>query len=259
MMSKFENMDVIAFLGTVMNQNTGFYQQDFEVDKKTIAEAALSSNPVDRILVWASRPCGTECFRERDVFVEGSGAHNTMMYHMEHPNGRILYYAVEIVGLNDAKVIGHVYKLDRTTYYESVRNKSIPALVRILVYENGTREISVDEWFDPSPDFQLGKFLYSEFQPTDQRLLQSVLQEEVELRKSLPLGKLEEHIRELRKELIEREAENICKRIQEMLKHPLLYDGAVELSPIFKKLASDKDKKQLCALLPSQYLAYLKM
>lgn len=199
MMSKFENVDVIASLDTIMNQNTVCFRYDFEIDKETIAEAALSLNLVDRMLVWASRPCGTECFRERDVFVKGSGAHNTMMYYMEHSNDRVLYYTVEIIGLDGTRVMGHVYNLDRATYYERVRDKSIPALTKRLVYENGTREISVDEWFDPSPDSQLGKFLYSEFQPIDQKLLQSVLQEEVELRKSLPLGNLEEHIHELRK------------------------------------------------------------
>ena len=33
-LSKFEDMDVFASLHAIMKQNTGFYQSDFEIDKK---------------------------------------------------------------------------------------------------------------------------------------------------------------------------------------------------------------------------------
>ena len=38
-MQKFENVDILACLDAVMKQNTGFYQSDFEIDKKIIHEA----------------------------------------------------------------------------------------------------------------------------------------------------------------------------------------------------------------------------
>ena len=66
-MQKFENVDILACLDTVMKQNTGFYQSDFEIDKEIIHKAAASPDREDRTLLWLSRPSGTHCFRERDV------------------------------------------------------------------------------------------------------------------------------------------------------------------------------------------------
>lgn len=33
-LNKFENVDVFASLEAIMKQNTGFYQSDFDIDKK---------------------------------------------------------------------------------------------------------------------------------------------------------------------------------------------------------------------------------
>ena len=69
-MQKFENVDVIAALGEIMRQNTAFYQSDFDIDKGIIQRAAASNQAVDKTLLWMSRPSGTYCFRERDVFLK---------------------------------------------------------------------------------------------------------------------------------------------------------------------------------------------
>ena len=50
-MQKFENVDILACLDAVMKQNTGFYQSDFEIDKKIIHEAAASPDCEDRTLL----------------------------------------------------------------------------------------------------------------------------------------------------------------------------------------------------------------
>ena len=50
-MQKFENVDILACLDAVMKQNTGFYQSDFEIDKKIIHEAAASPDREDLSLI----------------------------------------------------------------------------------------------------------------------------------------------------------------------------------------------------------------
>ena len=35
-MNKFENVDVIASLDAIMRQNTAFYQDDFDIDKRIL-------------------------------------------------------------------------------------------------------------------------------------------------------------------------------------------------------------------------------
>ena len=69
-MNKFENVDVLAVLEQIMRQNTAFYQDDFEIDKDMLRKAAASDKAEDKTLLWMSRPSGTYCFRERDVFLK---------------------------------------------------------------------------------------------------------------------------------------------------------------------------------------------
>ena len=82
-LSKFEDMDVFASPHAIMKQNTGFYQSDFEIDKEIIQKAAASPNQEDKTLLWLSRPSGTHCFRERDVFLKDTAPHNTWRFHKE--------------------------------------------------------------------------------------------------------------------------------------------------------------------------------
>lgn len=76
-MNKFEDVDVIASLEAIMKQNTAFYQNDFDLDRNILQKAAASPTAEDRRLLWFSRPSGTSCFRERDVFLKGTRQHNT--------------------------------------------------------------------------------------------------------------------------------------------------------------------------------------
>ena len=79
-LQKFENVDVIASLEAIMKQNTAFYQSDFDIDKQILQKAAVSPVPEDKRLLWFSRPSGTCCFRERDVFLKDTRQHNTWRF-----------------------------------------------------------------------------------------------------------------------------------------------------------------------------------
>lgn len=65
-MNKFENVDVLASLQQIMQQNTAAFQNDFDIDKKILTQAAKSKNAEDKVYLWFSRPNGTHCLRERD-------------------------------------------------------------------------------------------------------------------------------------------------------------------------------------------------
>ena len=71
-MNKFENVDVLASLQQIMRQNTAAFQNDFDIDKKILTRAAKSKNAEDKVYLWFSRPNGTHCLRERDVFLRGT-------------------------------------------------------------------------------------------------------------------------------------------------------------------------------------------
>ena len=82
-LQKFENVDVITSLEAIMKQNTAFYQNDFDIDKQILQKAAVSPIPEDKRLLWFSRPSGTCCFRERDVFLKDTRQHNTWRFYGE--------------------------------------------------------------------------------------------------------------------------------------------------------------------------------
>ena len=70
-MNKFENVDVLASLQQIMQQNTAAFQNDFDIDKKILTRAAKSKNAEDKVYLWFSRrnalPAGTGCVSARNA------------------------------------------------------------------------------------------------------------------------------------------------------------------------------------------------
>ena len=257
-LNKFEDVDVFASLEAILKQNTGFYQSDLDIDKKIIAEKAASQNPADKTLLWLSRPSGTYCFRERDVFISDTAPHNTWRFYKEQTRDHILAYAVELTGVQDGKIKGNLYELDYEKHYERVKNDTLAAGTVTLVYEHGTREQPADRRFDGYPDPQLGKFERFEVQPKDPEALQSLLREEKESRDKLTPGDFTEHIAALHEGMIDREARRIVADMKK-LHEPNSPDKShfmVELSPTFTRLASTKDTERLFSMLPYKTLAF---
>ena len=53
--TKFEGVDILDFLGQVVELHTQHYKEDFDVDKELIQKVALSGEPEERRLLWMSR------------------------------------------------------------------------------------------------------------------------------------------------------------------------------------------------------------
>ena len=260
-LNKFEDVDVFASLEAILKQNTGFYQSDFDIDKQIIAEKAASPRKEDKTLLWLSRPSGTYCFRERDVFISDTAPHNTWRFYKEQTRDPILAYAVELTGTEDGKIKGNLYELDYEKHYERVKDNTVDAGTVTLVYEHGTREQPADQRFDGYPDPQLGKFERFEVQPKDPEALQSLLREEKESRDKLKPRDFKEHIAALHEGMIEREARRIVADMKK-LSAPNSPDKShfmVELSPTFTRLASTKDTERLFSMLPYKTLSFSKI
>ena len=246
-LNKFENVDVLASLEAILKQNTGFYQSDFDIDRQIIAEKAASPNKEDKTLLWLSRPSGTYCFRERDVFIKDTAPNNTWRFYKEQTRDPILAYAVELTGVRDGKIKGNLYELDYEKHYERVKDNTVDAGTVTLVYEQGTREQPAERPFDGYPDPQLGKFERFEIQPKDPEALQSLLREEKQSRDKLTPGNFPAHIEALHNNLIEREARRIVADMKK-LHEPNSPDKShfmVELSPYFTQIATTKDTNRL--------------
>lgn len=94
-MRKFENCDVLAVLHEIMLHNTKHFQEDFVVDEEILREAAEESNSLDRRYLWMSRPCGTHCLKEKDVFLYNSPEYSTWTAYADTAD-KIIAYAVQL-------------------------------------------------------------------------------------------------------------------------------------------------------------------
>ncbi len=256
-MNKFENVDIIASLDAIMRQNTAFYQNDFEIDKEIIQKAAASPAAEDKRLLWLSRPSGTYCFRERDVFLKDTRQHNTWRFYGEQTRDNVLAYAVTITGTEDGKIKGDLYELDYPQHFEHVAEQGLPADTVPLHYEHGSRTQPAKQYYDGTPDPQLGEFVRGEMQPNDPDALRFLLQQEQRERERLKPGDLGEHTAALHDSRIRREAERILSKLQELTEpnSPDKTHFMVELSPHFTVIASSKDTDRLLSMLPFKKLS----
>ena len=242
-LSKFENVDVIASLEAIMKQNTAFYQSDFEIDKRILREAASRPAAEEKRLLWFSRPSGTCCFRERDVFLKDTRQHNTWRFYGEQTRDKILAYAVELTGKENGIIKGNLYELDYPQHFREVVEKSLPADNYTLLYEHGERVQPAGMYFDGNPDPQLGKFERFEAQPNDPEALHFLMREEKHSYDRLKPGNFKAHITALH------DSPNSPNKTHFM----------VELSPYFMQLASTKDTDRLFAMLPYKTLSFSKI
>ena len=257
-LQKFENVDVVASLEAIMKQNTAFYQSDFEIDKQILQKAAISPIPEGKRLLWFSRPSGTCCFRERDVFLKDTRQHNTWRFYGEQTHDTILAYAVELTGTEQGKIKGNLYELDYLQHFREVIEKSIPADNYTLIYEHGELTKPAGQYFDIDTDPQLGKFIRFEAQPNDPEALKSLLGEQKKKRIQHTPGDFKSHIDALHDRRIETEARRIVENMKRLgaPDSPEKTQCAVEISPYFVPLATDKDMERLFSMLPYKSLSF---
>lgn len=196
-MQKFENVDIIKSLRAIMNTNTKHYQSDFDIDIETLIKAVKKQDSVDKRYIWLSRPEGTWCLRERDIFIRGTWEYNTLCFYAEQTRDRILVYAVELIGMEKSRVVGNIYELDYQKLYEHVKEISVERGDVRLIYENGERTQTSEKGIIGIDDLDFGKFLSFEDHPKDLDALCSVLQEEKCYRDRFKCGNINTYVKML--------------------------------------------------------------
>lgn len=76
-----EKTDLAAFLSEIVSENTKHYAEDLQYDIRRLFHAAKKPNMEDKSFYWMSRPNGTWCVKERNVFLQGSSEHSIWMYY----------------------------------------------------------------------------------------------------------------------------------------------------------------------------------
>ena len=251
-MKKFMDVDLIQSLKAVLQQNTGFYQSDFEIDRQILARAASEQEGRDKTFLWLSRPCGTHCLREREVFLKGSPAYGVWQFFGNRNHNGVLAYAAEITHNEGDRILGNLYKLDFGQRSRHVEDKALPMDYVRVVYEHGSRKQPVTKTVSSEEDLLFGKYLYSEYQTNESDAHRHILREEKQDRDRFKQGDFQEHIVSLRIGRIETEAKRIVEKIR-ALEKPNSSDGnyfMAELSTVFTALASSEDLESLDHMMP---------
>lgn len=223
---KYLNVDIIAFLEEKMNSNTVNYKTDFDYDKSIISHAAASDRKDDKVLLWMSRPSGTHCQKEHDVFVKDSSAYTTWCYYDGQTDDKILACAVEITGIDNGVVKGNIYDLDYRAHVADVKALSVIPQEYEKVFEDGyvdhaSFERSSVGYFTPLVE-EHGAIVDSIAVPLDKEMLQDVLRAEKQKRDRLrafevkrePIGM---NVRDLdRNQLVELKQKMLCDRNEDV-------------------------------------------
>ncbi len=131
------DIDIIAFLGEILQANTRHYQSDFQYDIETLQAAAAADEAANRSLLWMSRSSGSWCFKERDVFLQNTAASQTWQFY-DYEADKIKAYRVEVCGRQGDRVFGNVYPLNYRKHLERVKKLSIPAVKAVFLLADDT-------------------------------------------------------------------------------------------------------------------------
>ena len=135
-MRKFLGCDVLAVLNEIMRHNTEYYQEDFEIDKEILSEAADENLKADKRFLWMSRKNGTHCLKEKELYLQDTPEYNTWLHYEKQIDDNIIAYAVEIDGCKNGVLTGDLYELDYLCSVEEIRNTAVPIEDVELFLEN---------------------------------------------------------------------------------------------------------------------------
>lgn len=194
---KFSNVDILSFMGNVVQKHTKHYQSDFEIDKEILHRATEKQEQQDKTFIWLCRTAGTWLLLERNTFLKDTREFNTFSFYAEQTSDPILAYVIEVIGGAQDSVMGNVYVLDYPEHYKHVQAASLKAETVVMQYEHGCRTQSADNRISGYPDLDYGKLKSIQYQPHSQEELTELLWNERQERKCFKEGNSRAYIASL--------------------------------------------------------------
>ena len=195
--TKFSNVDILSFMGDVVQKHTRHYQSDFEIDREILTEAADREEQQDKTFVWLCRTAGTWLLLERNTLLKDTREFNTFSFYAEQTSDPILAFVVEVTGGAQGSVMGNIYALDYMAHYKHIQTASLKSETVVMQYENGCRTKSADDRISGYPDMEYGKLLSVQYHPHSQEELRELLRNERQERKCFKEGNPSEYITKL--------------------------------------------------------------
>ena len=195
--TKFSNVDILSFMGNIVQKHTQFYQSDFEIDREILTEAADRQEQQDKTFIWLCRTAGTWLLLERNTFLKDTREFNTFSFYAEQTSDLIHAFLVEVTGGTQDSVMGNVYVLDYPEHYNHIQMVSLKAETVILKYEHGCRTQKADDKISGYPDMEYGRLQSIQYQPHSQEELTELLWNERQERKCFKEGNPSAYIAKL--------------------------------------------------------------
>jgi len=148
-MRKFENVDIVAALGAVVELNTANYKSDFKYDIEQFKRATQNPDGENNRFLWLSRPSGTYCQTERDTYIKDTAAFNywngcATILGKDTPfdrvivNDRVMTFAVEVTGIENGRIKGNLHEIDYPRHIRELNRVALPLHTVTATYKDGT-------------------------------------------------------------------------------------------------------------------------
>lgn len=178
-----KKIDIIPFLEGIVEKNTQSYQSDFEYDKDRLQAAMLETAQEDRTFLWMSRPCGTWCFSEREIFLRDTPAHTTWTHgdYIAEASQIKAFRIIVAPGYPGAFVLGKIQPLNYGEQVQRVLRSAIQAQAIDITFEDSTAlAMPYQEYSKQSYSLidKHGKIERVYFRPENEDELRAVLQTE---------------------------------------------------------------------------------
>lgn len=194
-MKKHTEVDLYEALGKVVEENTAFYKDDFEIDKRIIQRAAESDEPDEKRLLWLSRKSGTQCLNEREAFIRDTRDFNTWQFYAQQADDHFVAFVVEPYFIQGKAAIGNLYELDFREHAAEMAKKAVRVSEKEITFEDGfiTRTPFNIGWGAVSNLIEEhGKIVKQAAVPQDPDKLHDVLAEQRQKRYAMKEAKREE-------------------------------------------------------------------
>lgn len=117
-------------------ENTRAYRSDFADDVSILKEAAKAPKIEDRTFYWLSRPCGTWCLKEKDVFLKGSMEYS-IWTHYESAHESFRAFRVVVERAEGRKLLGKIVPFDYGTSVRRIKKAALPIMFISGEYNDG--------------------------------------------------------------------------------------------------------------------------
>ena len=135
--------NILAFLAQIVQKNTRAYPENFDLDAKKLWDSAQDPNMENRAFYWMSRPHGTWCVREREVFLDDTNANCIWTHYAAYPDG-ILAYRIVVEGIRDGRLAGKVIPIDYAKQVRRVMRSVLP--VATIQYRDKNEHFCEDSY-----------------------------------------------------------------------------------------------------------------